>query len=154
MKKNSINEVNLMADDRFEQLKQKYASALRTLEQAGIRLQNLHVQDDKLFIRGEAPNPDARNIFWNQVKLVDPSYSDLTADITVAAGAAQSQASGGKTATAGQTYTVQGGDTLSKIAKQFYGNANQYMKIFNANQDQLDDPDKIRPGQILNIPQE
>ena len=47
---------------------------------------------------------------------------------------------------------MQAGDTLSKISKQFYGNANDYMKIFNANKDKLKDPDKIQPGQQLNIP--
>lgn len=50
------------------------------------------------------------------------------------------------------TYTVQAGDTLSKIAKQFYGDANKYMVIFEANKDMLKDPDKIRPGQTLRIP--
>ena len=51
------------------------------------------------------------------------------------------------------TYTVQPGDTLSAIAKKFLGNANDYMEIFNANRDQLTDPDKIKPGQVLKIPQ-
>jgi nucleoid-associated protein YgaU len=57
-------------------------------------------------------------------------------------------------ATAGeeQTYTVQKGDTLSHIAKQFYGKANQWNAIFEANRDQLDDPDRIQPGQVLRIP--
>ena len=55
-------------------------------------------------------------------------------------------------APAGKTYTVQPGDTLSKIAKEYLGNANAYMKIFDANKDQLNDPDKIRPGQVLRIP--
>ncbi len=50
------------------------------------------------------------------------------------------------------TYTVQSGDTLSKIAKQHLGDANAYMKIFDANKDQLSDPDKIKPGQVLKIP--
>ena len=50
------------------------------------------------------------------------------------------------------TYTVQKGDTLSKISKQFYGDANKYKKIFDANKDQLKDPDKIQPGQVLRIP--
>ena len=49
-------------------------------------------------------------------------------------------------------YTVQAGDTLSKIAKQYYGNANAYMKIFDANKDQLKDPNKIQVGQVLKIP--
>ena len=51
-----------------------------------------------------------------------------------------------------KTYTVQAGDSLSKIAKQFYGNANAYMKIFEANKDQLSDPNKIQIGQVLKIP--
>ncbi|HEY5803274.1 MAG TPA: LysM peptidoglycan-binding domain-containing protein [Lysobacter sp.] len=51
-----------------------------------------------------------------------------------------------------QTYTVAKGDTLSHISKQFYGNANKWNAIFEANRDQLDDPDKIQPGQVLKIP--
>jgi nucleoid-associated protein YgaU len=47
---------------------------------------------------------------------------------------------------------VKSGDTLSKIAKEFYGNANAYMKIFEANKGTLSDPDKIKPGQVLTIP--
>jgi nucleoid-associated protein YgaU len=49
-------------------------------------------------------------------------------------------------------YTVVSGDTLSKISKQYYGNANQYMKIFDANRPMLTHPDKIYPGQMLRIP--
>ena len=49
-------------------------------------------------------------------------------------------------------YTVQSGDTLGKIAKDFYGNAGSYMKIFEANQPMLTDPDKIYVGQALRIP--
>jgi nucleoid-associated protein YgaU len=51
-----------------------------------------------------------------------------------------------------QTYTVVKGDTLSHIAKHFYGKASQWHAIFDANRDQLDNPDKIRPGQVLKIP--
>lgn len=51
------------------------------------------------------------------------------------------------------TYTVQAGDTLSAISRKFYGHANDYMDIFNANKDQLSDPDQIKPGQVLKIPQ-
>jgi len=48
---------------------------------------------------------------------------------------------------------VKAGDTLSKISREFYGNANQYMRIFEANRNQLNDPDKIRAGQELVIPE-
>lgn len=58
----------------------------------------------------------------------------------------------GSGATGEQTYTVEKGDTLSHIAKQFYGKANQWQAIFAANRDQLDDADKIFPGQVLKIP--
>lgn len=51
-----------------------------------------------------------------------------------------------------QTYTVEKGDTLSGISKTVYGSANHWKEIFEANRDQLDDPDLIQPGQVLNIP--
>ena len=90
---------------------------------------------------------------WDQIKLVDPNYSDLTADITVEAPQQRAAAVGGAV-TSGQTYTVKSGDTLSKISQQFYGSANEYMRIFYANIDKLSDPDKIQPGQQLIIPSE
>jgi nucleoid-associated protein YgaU len=142
-----------MADQRLDQLKQKYQSVFQTIEQQHVRLQNVHIQDDKLFIRGEAPSQEAKNQVWNQIKAVDPSYKDLTADITVSA---QQAAGAGAAAPSGQgqqrTYTVEPGDTLSKIAKRFYGQAGDYMRIYEANRDKLSDPDKIRPGQQLVIP--
>jgi nucleoid-associated protein YgaU len=49
-------------------------------------------------------------------------------------------------------YTVRSGDTLSTISKQFYGHEKDYMRIFNANKDQLKDPNQIRAGQQLRIP--
>lgn len=143
-----------MADNtnqRLNELKQKYAAALRMIEQQGVRLQNVHVENNKLLIRGQAPSADAKNRVWDQIKLIDPSFSnDLVADITVDPNAPQSS-SAGPTAGA-QTYQVKSGDTLSKIAKQFYGDAGAYMTIFNANRDKLSDPDKIQPGQQLTIP--
>ena len=55
-------------------------------------------------------------------------------------------------APASQYYKVQSGDSLSKIAKEFYGDAMKYPTIFEANQPMLKDPDKIYPGQVLRIP--
>ena len=51
-----------------------------------------------------------------------------------------------------QTYTIEKGDTLSKIAKQHFGNANAWKQIFEANRDTLDDPDRIFPGQVIKLP--
>jgi nucleoid-associated protein YgaU len=57
-----------------------------------------------------------------------------------------------KKAPEAQMHTVVSGDSLSKIAKKYYGNASLYPKIFEANQPMLKDPDKIYPGQVLRIP--
>jgi nucleoid-associated protein YgaU len=145
-----------MADQKFEQLKQKYQSVVNSMQQHQVRLENLNMQGDKLFMRAEAPSQDAKNRVWDQIKLVDPTYSDLTADITVNEAAAPKAQAAGATANAGQssrTYTVKPGDSLSKISREFYGNANEYQKIFEANRDKLSDPNKIQPGQELVIPE-
>jgi hypothetical protein len=141
-----------MAEDRFEQLKTKYQSALNFMKAQNVQLQNLHLQDNKLFIRGTAPSQDVKNKVWDQIKLVDPTFSDLTADIQAPAAAAAAVAAGGTAAKALRTYRVQPGDSLSKISQQFYGSANQYLKIFEANRDKLNDPDKISTGIELVIP--
>ena len=59
--------------------------------------------------------------------------------------------SGGETE-GGRTYTVQSGDTLSKISKHFYGDAEKHMDIYYANRDEIENPDQLRVGQVLNIP--
>jgi nucleoid-associated protein YgaU len=140
--------------DRLEQLKQKYGPVLRVIEQQQVRLQNVHMEGDKLLIRGEAPSQDAKNQVWDQIKLVDPQWGDLIADITVQSGGEQTATAAAGEAKAGDshTYMVKPGDTLSGIAKQVYGNASQYMKIFEANRNILSDPNKIKPGQELVIP--
>ncbi len=139
--------------DRLEQLKLKYQSVLNFIQSNGIQLQNVNMEGDKLFIRATAPTADLKNRVWDQIKLVDPNFSDLTADIQAPAAAAAAAAGGASSTPAARTYTVQAGDSLSKISKQFYGDANKYMKIFEANKDKLADPDKIKAGQELVIPQ-
>jgi LysM repeat protein len=137
--------------DRLEQMKQKYATVLSTVEQQQVRLSHVNMQDNKLFIQGVAPSEQAKNKVWDQIKLVNPNWAqEITADISVDPNAkpAQAQSNGGQQ----QTYTVKAGDSLSRISKDVYGNANQYMKIFEANRDVLSDPNKISPGQTLKIP--
>ena len=141
-----------MADARFEQLKAKYQSVLNFMQTQNVRVENLNMADNKLYIRAEAPSQDMKNKVWDQIKLVDPTFSDLTADIDAPAAAAAAASAGGPSSTA-RSYTVQPGDSLSKISKQFYGDANKYMKIFEANKDKLSDPDKVRAGMELLIPQ-
>ena len=147
-----------MAAD-LEQMKQKYASVLNVINQNGVRLSHMHIQDGKFFLQGAAGSQAIKNRVWDELKRVNPSLDDVTLDLTVdpaaapppATAAAAASASGGSSA-GRRTYTVAAGDSLSKIAKTFYGNASQYMKIFEANKDKLSDPDKIKPGQELVIP--
>jgi nucleoid-associated protein YgaU len=138
------------AQQRFNELKQKYQTVLTTADNERIQFQNLHVQDNKLFIRGIAPSEEAKNKFWDQIKLV--GGDDVTADITVDSSRAMGAAAGGGQGSGSQTYEVKSGDNLSKISKQFYGDASEYMRIFYANRDKLHDPDKIQVGQQLVIP--
>jgi nucleoid-associated protein YgaU len=136
-------EEDLMAD--LEQLKLKYGSVLNAINQSGVRLSHVHIQDSKLYIEGACGSEAIKNKIWDQAKLVDPTYSDLTLNLAVDPSLAPAQP-------VEKTYTVAAGDSLSKIAKQFYGNANEYMKIFDANKDKLTDPNNIKVGQQLVIP--
>src|SRR5262245_61737213 len=126
----------------FDELKSKYQTVIQMIQNQGIQLANLHQQDGKLFIKGVAPSMEAANKVWDEIKRINPKLDDLIAEFPVDP----------SKASAVKTYRVQAGDTLSKIAKQFYGNANDYMKILNANRDQVKDPDKIQVGQELKIP--
>jgi nucleoid-associated protein YgaU len=142
-----------MAQD-FERLKQKYQPVLNLMRQLQVQVQNLNLQGNQLLIRGVAPSAEAKNKVWDQVKLIDSSFSDLICDISVSQQApvtmtAGASASGGH---AQRRYTVRAGDTLSKISREYYGDPNQFTKIFNANRSVLKDPNSISPGQELVIP--
>jgi LysM domain len=143
--------------DQLEQLKNKYNSVLEFIKQNGVHLTHLHLQNNKLFIQGAAPSEEIKNQVWNRIKATDNTYGDLTCDLTVDSSLPQPQATQASAASAsgsssGRTYEVQPGDTLSKIAKEFYGNPNDYNRIFAANRDKLESPDKIQAGQELVIP--
>jgi nucleoid-associated protein YgaU len=109
-------------------------------------------REGKLYFNGTVGSEAEKNAIWDALKTVPDWRTDVIADIKVKPGAAAAPAAT-STATTSRTYTVQAGDTLSKIAKEHLGNANSYMDIFNANKDQLSDPNKIRPGQVLKIPE-
>ena len=73
-----------MPDDQLlNQLKSKYQAVISAAPQLGIRLNHVHIQDGKLYIQGDAPNEQIKNELWNKIKAVDPSYSDLTADVRI-----------------------------------------------------------------------
>jgi nucleoid-associated protein YgaU len=127
----------------LEQLKAKYEQAIDLGKARGVSWKNVHIEQDKLLIRGAAPNDAVKNEVWNAIKKIDAAYADLTADITIDA----------SLPVPARIYDVVAGDTLSKIAKRFYGDPMKYPKIFEANRDQLKDPDVIKPGQKLKIPE-
>jgi len=86
----------------------------------------------------------------------NPDFSDASGNSTSSGGAADfSDVTGGSSTTAstgGTTYIVKSGDSLSKIAKHFYGDANKWKKIHAANSDKIPNPDLIHPGLQLTIP--
>ena len=123
-----------MAD--LNQLKQKYQPVLDVLSKENATVQALDLQGDKLHIRATVVSDASKDRVWDVIKSVDPTFSDLAHEITVAQGE--------------QMYVVKSGDNLSKISKLFYGDPNQYPKIAQANN--LADPNKIKVGQSLRIP--
>jgi|SRR5450759_3642723 nucleoid-associated protein YgaU len=125
-------------------LRAKYDQAIQTAKTLGF--QGAATQDgDTLHFKGTVRSVDEQNQIWNAIKTVSDWKNDINADITVAA--AQPVGTSGSS-----SYIVKAGDTLSKIAREHLGDANASMKIFNANKDQLTDPDKITPGQVLKLP--
>src|SRR5262245_29449775 len=123
-------------------LRDKYNQAIQTAK--GFRMEgSAEEREGKLYFKGTVKNQDEANRIWDAIKTVPDWRNDIIGEIKVAPGAA---------APAIATYTVKPGDTLSKIAKEQLGNASNYMAIFEANKDQLTDPDKLKPGQVLKIP--
>ena len=121
-------------------LRDKYNSAIQTAK--GFRMQGAaEERDGKLYFKGQVKNQDEVNKIWDAIKTVPDWRNDIVGEITIDPNAPKES-----------TYTVKAGDTLSKIAKEHLGDAGSYMKIFDANKDQLSDPDKIKPGQVLKIP--
>jgi nucleoid-associated protein YgaU len=103
-------------------------------------------RDGKLYFKGTVQTQEQANQIWDAIKTIPTWQQDIVADI-------KAVGSGASAPPAASTYTVKSGDTLSKIARDQLGNANAYLEIFNANRDQLSDPDKVKPGQVLKIPQ-
>lgn len=133
-------------------LRDKYAYAIQTAK--GKFDGSAQERDGKLYWSGSVKSEAEANEIWNAIKTIPDWRNDIVADIKVVGGGAAAGAGAGAAgaAAAGRTYTVKAGDTLSAIAKEHLGSANAYMKIFEANRDQLTDPDKIKPGQVLKIP--
>ena len=121
-------------------LRDKYNHAIQTAK--GFRMEgSAEERDGKLYFKGMVKSEEEKNKIWDAIKTVPDWRNDIIGEINVDPNAPKVS-----------TYTVKAGDTLSKIAKEHLGDANAYMKIFEANKDQLSDPDKIKPGQVLKIP--
>ncbi len=122
-------------------VKAKYRSVLDLGEQLNIQDGDVQVKDDKLEIRGTAATPYHKNLLWDEIKKVGgENPSDLMADIKVADDSIYAK------------HTVKSGESLSLIAKHYFKDPMKYKQIFEANTDQLKNPDLIHPGQELTIP--
>ncbi|QOY87763.1 LysM peptidoglycan-binding domain-containing protein [Paludibaculum fermentans] len=133
-----------MAD--LDLLKAKYESVLQVIARRWVRLDHVHIQDEKLFIGAAAPTQDIKNEVWNAIKAVDEQFADLTADISVDASLPQPPPEP-------VIYTVVAGDSLWKIAADHLGNGANFHKLIEANPDKLkDEHSVIHPGDELVIP--
>ena len=127
-------------------LKGMYAYAIQTAQ--GKFQGTTDERDGKLYFKGTVATEAERNEIWNAIKTIPTWREDIIADIQVTGGPGAAASA----PAAAKTYTVKAGDTLSAIAKEHLGSAGAYMKIFELNKDQLTDPDKIKPGQVLRLP--
>jgi nucleoid-associated protein YgaU len=127
-------------------LRDKYAYAIQQAK--GKFDGSAQERDGKLYFTGSVKTEAEKNELWNAIKTIPEWRDEVVADIKVVGGPEPAAAPAG----GARTYTVKSGDTLSGIAKHHLGDANAYMKIFEANRDQLSDPDNIKPGQVLKIP--
>jgi LysM repeat protein len=121
-------------------LADKYGDVLGLSQQLGVKDGNWKEENGKIKLWGKTQYQLDANLLWDKIKEHPGWENEVVADIQ-----ATDSSIYGK-------YTVKSGDTLSAISKRLLGSANRYMDIFNANKDQLSDPDKIKVGQTLTIP--
>jgi nucleoid-associated protein YgaU len=132
--------------------KQKAQALTEMVGKMGLGVDDLGIKfrDGLATVTGRAPSQDDRE---KVVLLIGNTQGVAQVDDRlVIAAAAAPEAEPQETRPQVTLYTVQGGDTLSGIAKRHYGNASKYMVIFEANKPMLEDPNKIYPGQVLRIP--
>ena len=133
-------------------MRDTYAHAIQTAK--GKFHGDAEEHDGKLHFKGTVATEAEKNEIWTAIKTIPTWQKDVVADIRVTGGppAGTGKPSAAAAPSAAKTYTVKAGDTLSGIAKEHLGSAGAYMKIFELNKDQLTDPDKIKPGQVLRLP--
>lgn len=122
-------------------VRSKYQSVLDLGQKLNIRNVDVSEENGVLKVNGTAKNQYEKNLLWDQIKAVGgENPSDIQADIKVADTSVFAR------------HTVKSGETLGKIAKQYYGDPSKYQQIFAANSDILKNPDMIHPNQELIIP--
>lgn len=121
-------------------LKEKYSALLELGKQLDVKNGDVKEEGGKLHVKGTTTYQLDKDLLWDKIKTYSGWEKEIVADIKVE-----------KTDIYG-VYTVKSGDTLSKIAKQLFGAANRYMEIFNLNTDILKNPDLIKVGQKLKLP--
>ncbi|MCY7345164.1 MAG: LysM peptidoglycan-binding domain-containing protein [Pyrinomonadaceae bacterium] len=126
-------------------LMEKYQSLIDMANQLGVSGLQVVESDGVLKVDGVAGSAEAKQQLWDEYGRIDPDYrsGDVAMNITAPEG-------DGSSSSGGSTYTVQAGDSLSKIGSK---HGVSWQKIFDANRDKLNDPDEIQPGQELTIPQ-
>ncbi|ARN76909.1 peptidoglycan-binding protein [Nonlabens spongiae] len=124
-------------------VKEKYDSVLKLGEKLNVQDGDVQVKGDKLEVRGTTKTQYEKNLLWDEIKRVGgENPQDIMADIKVADESVYAY------------HTVKSGESLSLIAKHYYGDPMKYKQIFAANTDILKNPDLIHPGQELKIPNE
>jgi nucleoid-associated protein YgaU len=121
-------------------LREKYQSVLDFGTKLGFSNLEANEEGGKLRINASAPFAFDKDLFWDKLKSIPSWDTEVAADIKVQRNDVYGY------------YTVQAGDTLSKLAKAHLGDAKRYMEIFNLNKDVLKNPDLIKVGQKLQVP--
>ena len=121
-------------------LMDKYKDLFALANQIGLKNPDVKEENGKLKITGQTEYQLDANHLWDNIKTHSGWENEVVANIQ-----AQRQDVFG-------VHTVASGDTLSKLAKVYLGDAGRYMEIFNANKETLSNPDMIKVGQRLNIP--
>ena len=122
-------------------VKQKYQPVLDLGEQLGVRDGDVREEGGVLKIKGMARTQYEKNLIWDKIKAIGgESPADIKANITVEDDSVYHR------------HIVQRGESLSKIAKHYYGDPMKYKQIFEANTNILSNPDLIHPDQVLVIP--
>lgn len=121
-------------------IKEKYNEVINLAQTSGVSDLKVNEQNNILYVSGTASSEDVKRKIWAAYERIDPDMrsGDMVLDIAVTANPNQ------------QTYTVKSGDSLSKIAGNYKGLT--WQEIWEANKDQISNPDLIHPGQVLKIP--